>query len=1119
MRIESVTAHAFGPLNGQTLSFAEGMTVITGINEAGKSSWHAAVYAALCGRRRGRGRPNIEESRFIDLHRPWNGKKWAVSTVVCLDDGRRVELRQDLDGKVDCRATDVALSRDVSAGIINDGSPDGSRWLGLTRDTFRATACVGQAQLLAVLSAAGGLQHQLQQAAATAGADSTAADALAGLEEFRRNAVGRDITSSTRPLRRATVGLRNAESAVAEARQAHADYLRLVDAADAHRAATQEAAAVTASRAAAAAKARRDLAVGEATAREARAAADAATREAQASQEEAAREAQNAADTAARACADADAAHLEAERASAGVSRLRDRQARVQRLTTELGDRKQPETSQEKPADRVVAEALARYDARPDEPAITGPSSEELAATLATLPPPPQHDVTVHPDVRSAAALFQQAQAVLHNVEAQQPVRNCRPMPEEGRAAAVAPAVLRALAADLTAANADVMPERSGPAPEAEATVRRDRDMVRSELDESDAALRVARSSYEQASAERDQLPGPHLTPVDTTSRRRRNAALVLAVMLTLAVVLGLAGLVVVGAAVAVLALVAGGAALIRSPAPAPAVPDPRWAAVQQRLITIAGEVTSAQIRRDDTARRLTVVEGAVAAAEAAQQAYTERMQGAQGRQAALRARADQLGVPADPHQMHVLAANAEAELDRRRAEATWLTSQGAAEAAVLRTSSVLATALANRARSANRPQPLASHPEAVQQALSNYERTCEQAAAQARKVAHRNVLVAQLSSRRDLEASVVQARKLRAAASEALREGALAASLAAPTSGTDDHALAKSLRRWQRDRENELAALQRDTAAFAELRTLLDGFTPNQLSGRCEELTRAATALADKARQAQERAHALNGKAREAASRVTATRTSPSPLRDLDSRAQESAAAVLVLQRRCAEQASAAEHAAAAQLEATARAEHADGARAERARCLPDVAALEETLAAARIELDRVQTLDSTLETVQQFLTAAQDRVHRDIAPVIAGTLRSWLPTVTAGRYVDARVDPATLQVSIAGPDGDFRRADLLSHGTAEQVYLLLRAALAQHLTFGHDTCPLLLDDVTVQADSGRTADILNLLHKLSVDRQIVLFSQQDSVSYWANQHLTDGRDSLVTLEQLAVG
>ncbi|MFZ5869001.1 MAG: AAA family ATPase, partial [Actinomycetota bacterium] len=114
MRIESVTAHAFGPLADERLELAPGMNVIAGVNESAKSSWHAAIYAALVGRRRGKGAPTKDERAFIERHRPWDQQSWRVSAIVALDDGRRIELTHDLDGKVDCRATDLALGRDVS---------------------------------------------------------------------------------------------------------------------------------------------------------------------------------------------------------------------------------------------------------------------------------------------------------------------------------------------------------------------------------------------------------------------------------------------------------------------------------------------------------------------------------------------------------------------------------------------------------------------------------------------------------------------------------------------------------------------------------------------------------------------------------------------------------------------------------------------------------------------------------------------------------------------------------------------------------------------------------------------------------------------------------------------
>ena len=103
MRFESVTAHAFGPFRERSLQLGQGMTVIHGPNESGKSTWHAALYVGLCGIRRASGL-RADDREFRNRHRPWDGEGWEVSTVVQLADGRRVELRHDLNGKVACQA-------------------------------------------------------------------------------------------------------------------------------------------------------------------------------------------------------------------------------------------------------------------------------------------------------------------------------------------------------------------------------------------------------------------------------------------------------------------------------------------------------------------------------------------------------------------------------------------------------------------------------------------------------------------------------------------------------------------------------------------------------------------------------------------------------------------------------------------------------------------------------------------------------------------------------------------------------------------------------------------------------------------------------------------------------
>jgi len=67
MRIRLVRTHAFGALRDDTLSFADGLTVVYGPNEAGKSTWHAAALAALCGRR-------ALAKDSLDRYAPWDGQ-------------------------------------------------------------------------------------------------------------------------------------------------------------------------------------------------------------------------------------------------------------------------------------------------------------------------------------------------------------------------------------------------------------------------------------------------------------------------------------------------------------------------------------------------------------------------------------------------------------------------------------------------------------------------------------------------------------------------------------------------------------------------------------------------------------------------------------------------------------------------------------------------------------------------------------------------------------------------------------------------------------------------------------------------------------------------------------
>ena len=225
MWIERIIARAFGPLQDETLELGEGMTVIGGPNEAGKTSWHAATRLALTGVRRGPGRTR-ETATVIERHRPWDSpERWEVEARLHLVDGRTIDMSQDLAGRVACRARDVVLGDNVSMEIINEGTPDATRWLGLDRESFAAVAVVSQAQIMAVADSAAALQDHMQRAAATRGTDATAAEAIERLKAFRRDSVGAVRVGATGPLWAVMREQEAAEAALAEAQRIHGGYL------------------------------------------------------------------------------------------------------------------------------------------------------------------------------------------------------------------------------------------------------------------------------------------------------------------------------------------------------------------------------------------------------------------------------------------------------------------------------------------------------------------------------------------------------------------------------------------------------------------------------------------------------------------------------------------------------------------------------------------------------------------------------------------------------------------------------------------------------------------------------------------------------------------------------
>ena len=176
------------------------------------------------------------------------------------------------------------------------------------------------------------------------------------------------------------------------------------------------------------------------------------------------------------------------------------------------------------------------------------------------------------------------------------------------------------------------------------------------------------------------------------------------------------------------------------------------------------------------------------------------------------------------------------------------------------------------------------------------------------------------------------------------------------------------------------------------------------------------------------------------------------------------------------------------------------------------DVAAAEARLSEAEAALEKVERLAATLNTASAFLEKAAENAHQLLAPRLGTEMTRWIPQITGGRYSEVQVDPGELNVTLVTAAGDRRDARLVSRGTTEQAYLVLRLVLAQVLSADHEACPVLLDDPTVHADANRKQEILDYLLAASKEHQVILFSQEQEVLDWAKNQV-DGEVHLIEL------
>jgi uncharacterized protein YhaN len=99
-------------------------------------------------------------------------------------------------------------------------------------------------------------------------------------------------------------------------------------------------------------------------------------------------------------------------------------------------------------------------------------------------------------------------------------------------------------------------------------------------------------------------------------------------------------------------------------------------------------------------------------------------------------------------------------------------------------------------------------------------------------------------------------------------------------------------------------------------------------------------------------------------------------------------------------------------------------------------------------------------------------------------------MSAVTGGRYADVLINRDFSAMTRVSDDAVSRKAEYLSAGTMDIMYLAVRLAVCELALPEGEPCPLILDDALVNLDDERLEQAMKLLGEISKERQVILFT-----------------------------
>ena len=160
-------------------------------------------------------------------------------------------------------------------------------------------------------------------------------------------------------------------------------------------------------------------------------------------------------------------------------------------------------------------------------------------------------------------------------------------------------------------------------------------------------------------------------------------------------------------------------------------------------------------------------------------------------------------------------------------------------------------------------------------------------------------------------------------------------------------------------------------------------------------------------------------------------------------------------------------------------------------------IAPIEEDVARLRDEIAKLEALDSAFVMATETVKRLTHEAHQTFARRLETYAADALHNVTGGRYSEIRIDPDKFIVRARVPEtGAIEELANLSAGTRDQVYLIIRIAMARIFAEGLELPPLLLDDPFAYWDETRIDRCIPILAENAFDAQTILFTSSPDLA-----------------------